>query len=199
MARIAATTHSAVGMSWMPCPSQSITCGGNSGCNRSTPANIACTTLSPCKCGNWRRRILRLAGAIHISISMLPAGSSGMRTSSTSRVKSWSRPVEIDSWIPTRTIRSVIAQYQFGDGGKLHIRGPFVDLADLGIAVILLDRVVFYKTIATKDLHSVAGNPLRYLGGEILAHACFLKEGQSVVLEPGAVVHHEPSGFNLNG
>jgi phosphoenolpyruvate carboxylase len=61
---------------------------------------------------------------------------------------------------------AVAAEHQLGNGGQLHIRCAFVDLADLGVAVILLDRVVLHKAVAAKDLHGVAGNPLGYLGGE---------------------------------
>ena len=36
-----------------------------------------------------------------------------------------------------------VAKNQFGDRLKLHIRGSFVDLSDLGVAVVFLGRIVF--------------------------------------------------------
>src|SRR5580692_11509100 len=40
------------------------------------------------------------------------------------------------------------AQQQFGDGGQLHVRGSLVDLADLGVTPVFLDRIVFGEAVA---------------------------------------------------
>src|SRR6202040_180845 len=39
------------------------------------------------------------------------------------------------------------AHHQFRDSGQLHVRRAFVDFADLGVAPVLLDRIVLGETI----------------------------------------------------
>src|ERR1700691_5436625 len=94
---------------------------------------------------------------------------------------------------------SVVSEHQLGDSGQLHIRCAFVDLPDLGIAVVLLDRVVLDKAIAAKNLDRLAGDALGHLGGKVLAHGRFLEEAKTVVLKAGTVVDEQPGGFDLGG
>ena len=54
-------------------------------------------------------------------------------------------------------------QHLFGDGGQLHVRRAFVDLADLGVAVVLLRRIVAHKSIAPEDLDALACGALGHL------------------------------------
>jgi hypothetical protein len=47
----------------------------------------------------------------------------------------------------------LFSQHQLRDGRKLHVRRPLVDLADLGVAPVLLDGIVLSEAVATVDLN----------------------------------------------
>src|SRR6202021_4223040 len=67
-----------------------------------------------------------------------------------------------------RNPRLLVPEHKLGDRRELHIRRAFVDLADLGVAIILLHRVVLAEAVAAKDLHRLVGNTPRHLGGDDL-------------------------------
>src|ERR1700722_3296221 len=91
----------------------------------------------------------------------------------------------------------VAAKHQLGYRCQLHVRGAFVDLADLCVAVVLLDGVVLHKAVTAKYLHGVAGDAFGYMRSKVLAHRGFFQEAKSVVLEAGTVINHEPGGFDF--
>jgi len=53
-----------------------------------------------------------------------------------------------------RTTRAcpLLRQNQLGDRAELHVAGAFVDLADLGVAIVLLHRIVLGEAVAAVDL-----------------------------------------------
>src|ERR1700723_3787264 len=93
----------------------------------------------------------------------------------------------------------VAAKHQLGYRCQLHVRGAFVDLADLGVAVVLLDGVVLHKAVAAKYLYGMAGNAFGYLRSKVLARGGFFSETDTGVLETGTVINHEPGGFDFGG
>ena len=48
--------------------------------------------------------------------------------------------------------RLLATQNQLGDGRQLHVRGPFIDLANLGVAPVLLDWIVLGESVSPVDL-----------------------------------------------
>src|SRR3989442_15877683 len=64
----------------------------------------------------------------------------------------------------------VLPQELLRDGVQLHVARPFVNRADLGIAVKLLHRVLLGVAVAAKQLHRERRPPLGDLGGEQLRH-----------------------------
>src|ERR1700676_2200277 len=61
---------------------------------------------------------------------------------------------------------STAFQHLLGNRGQLHIRSAFVDLAHLGIAEVLLGRIVADEAVAAEDLHALAGHALGNLRGK---------------------------------
>src|ERR1041384_7470698 len=98
----------------------------------------------------------------------------------------WSRHPHLD-----------IAQYQLGDGLKLHVRSTFVNLPDLRIAIILLSGIVFRVAVAAVKLDHLRRDVLGYLRGEQLGHSRLLYEVHTSILHPRAVVNHQPRCFEL--
>lgn len=48
---------------------------------------------------------------------------------------------------------ALLSQYQLGDRRELHVGCALVDLADLGVAPVLLDRVILGKSIPAIDFN----------------------------------------------
>src|SRR5580698_9529127 len=46
------------------------------------------------------------------------------------------------------------AEQKFGDGCELHVGRTFVNLADLGVAPVFFDRIVFGEAVAAVDFDS---------------------------------------------
>src|ERR1700693_5929479 len=65
---------------------------------------------------------------------------------------------------PTARSALLAAHHQFCNGLQLHVGGTLVDLADLRIAPVLLDRVVPGKPVAPVDLDGEGGDALSHLG-----------------------------------
>src|SRR5204862_3443892 len=101
---------------------------------------------------------------------------SAMTTSAPARasVSASARPNPRDPPVTsaTRPERSIsIATRQedlFGDHEPLDLRGPFVDLEQLGVAHQLLDRVLLDVAVAAEDLDGVGRHFHRRVGCEAL-------------------------------
>ena len=87
---------------------------------------------------------------------------------------------------------------EFGDGGKLHEAGAFVDFADLGVAVELFYGVVFDETRATKNFNSERSRALGYFAREEFCHGGFFEVVGAGVFEAGGVVDEQAGGFDLH-
>src|SRR5277367_3504145 len=74
------------------------------------------------------------------------------------------------------------AEHLLGDGGQLHIRGAFVDLSDLGVAIVFFGGIVADKSISAEDLHRQARCLLGHLRGKELCHGCLAHIGLAKVL-----------------
>src|SRR5689334_11312578 len=90
-------------------------------------------------------------------------------------------------------------QYELGDGLELHVGCALVDLPDLRIAPVLLDRVVLGKPVSTVDFDRQRGDALGHLGTEEFSHGCFFDEVHAGVFHAGGVVNHEPRRFDFGG
>jgi hypothetical protein len=73
---------------------------------------------------------------------------------------------------------------------QLHVRGAFVDLADLGVAKQFLNRVVADETVAAVQVHCHRGDAFGHFGRENLAHGGFVHEGIVGVTQSCGVVDH---------
>ena len=67
----------------------------------------------------------------------------------------------------------------------MNLRGAFVDLGDLGIAEVALQRHFLGIAHAAVDLHGLMGDPHRRFRGGELGHRCFGAELLALPLEPG--------------
>ena len=63
-----------------------------------------------------------------------------------------------------------LAEDLFGDGLKLHVRGALVDLADLGISIEFLHRIILHEAIAAEQIDRERRHPFGDLRREQLAH-----------------------------
>ena len=81
----------------------------------------------------------------------------------------------------------------------MHVGGAFVDAADLGGAIELLNGVVLHKTITAEELHALAGDTLGHLGHKVLGHRGFFGVRQAGCFAPCGVVDHQPASFDLGG
>jgi hypothetical protein len=86
-----------------------------------------------------------------------------------------------------------------GNGLQLDIAGSLVDLTDLAIAKILLDRELACEAHASQPLDTVRCRSLGHLRSVQLAHGCLLDEWQAGVLELGGVVHHQTRSLDFRG
>src|SRR3954469_305110 len=93
----------------------------------------------------------------------------------------------------------LLSEHQLGNGGQLHVRRTLVDFADLGVAPILLDRIVFGEAVSAVDFDGKGGHALGDLGSEELGHRSLFDEVHTGILHAGAVINHEAGGLEFSG
>src|SRR6266852_1770511 len=86
---------------------------------------------------------------------------------------------------------------QLGNRRQLHIGCSLVDLANLGIAPVLFDWIVFGESVATVDFNRQRGHALGDLRSEQLGHRRFLHKVDTSILHARTVVDHKPCRFDL--
>src|SRR5262249_50644038 len=79
----------------------------------------------------------------------------------------------------------------FCDGLQLQIRRAFIYLADLRVAVQLLDRVVLHISVPAVQIDAERCDTLRDFRREDLAHRGLCKEWVAAVAKPRGLVHHQ--------
>src|SRR5690349_2034126 len=62
------------------------------------------------------------------------------------------------------------------DDEALNLVRAFVNLRDLGVAHVLLNRIVFAVAVASEELHGIGRDRHRHVGGEDLAHRRELRD-----------------------
>src|SRR4051794_13120029 len=75
-----------------------------------------------------------------------------------------------------------VTQQRGGYHQPLDLAGPLVDLGDLRVAEVALDREVGEVAVAAEDLHRLLGGPVGHLGGEHLGHGGVGGEARALVL-----------------
>src|SRR5215210_1138372 len=118
---------------------------------------------------------------------------SAMTTSAPARarVRASTRPRPRDPPVtratrPLKSISSVTREkYLPRDDEPLDLRGPLVDLEQLGVAHELLDRVLLHVAVAAEDLHRVGRDLHRRLGGEALREGGLQRRALAPVEHPG--------------
>src|SRR5205814_4660021 len=85
------------------------------------------------------------------------------------------------------------------DHEPLDLARPLVDLRDLRVAVVALDRELLRVPVAAEDLDRLARLPARHLGGEELRLRPRLGMRKPVLPEPRRPVREEPRRVDLGG
>src|SRR5437764_6905631 len=83
------------------------------------------------------------------------------------------------------------------DHEPLDLARPLVDLGDLRVAVVALDRKFLRVPVAAEDLDRLARLPPRRLGGEELGLRAFLTVRPALLLQPRRAVDEEPRSVDL--
>src|SRR6185437_6985396 len=84
-----------------------------------------------------------------------------------------------------------------GDDEPLDLARSLVDLGDLRVAVVALDRELLRVAVAAEDLDRLARLPPRHLGGEELGLRAGLGVRQVVLLQPRGAVDEQAGGVDL--
>src|SRR5215813_12561013 len=86
-----------------------------------------------------------------------------------------------------------------GDDELLDLRGPLVELGDLGVAEVPLHGVFRDEAVAAVDLDGVRGHTHGHLGGEELGHGRLGPVGQLAVLQESRPPREEPGRLDARG
>src|SRR5438045_3598800 len=86
------------------------------------------------------------------------------------------------------------AEDRSGDHESLDLAGPLVDLRDLRVAVVALDRKLLRVAVAAEDLNRLSRLPPRDLGGEELRLRPGLGVRQPPFFQVGRPVDEQPRG-----
>src|SRR5829696_6916215 len=101
---------------------------------------------------------------------------------------------------PERSISSVTwEKYLPCDHEPLNLRGPLVDLEQLGVAHELLDRILLDVAVAAEDLDCVGGHLHRRVRGEALRERRLQRRALALVEEPRRLPDQQPRGLDLGG
>src|SRR5579872_3555434 len=83
------------------------------------------------------------------------------------------------------------------DDEPLDLTRPLVDLGDLRVAVVALDRELLRVAVAAEDLDRLAGLAARHLRREELRLRALLGVRQALLLAPRGAVDEQPRGVDL--
>src|SRR5215207_2363987 len=99
---------------------------------------------------------------------------------------------------PERSISSVTwEKYLPCDHEPLNLRGPLVDLEQLGVAHELLDRILLDVAVAAEDLDCVGGHLHRRVRGEALRERRLQRRALALVEEPRRLPDEQARRFDL--
>src|SRR5262249_37256482 len=84
-----------------------------------------------------------------------------------------------------------------GDHEPLDLARALVDLGDLGVAVVALDRELLRVAVAAEDLDRLPGLAARHLRRVELRLRARLRVRLAVLLQPRGAVRQEPGGVDL--
>src|SRR5438874_3632106 len=94
---------------------------------------------------------------------------------------------------------SASSQDLLGNCVQLHVAGPFVDRADLRVAVELFHGVLLGVSVPAEQFHRQGRDSLRHLRGEELGHRRLGGVRLARGFEPRRVVYHQPGSLELGG
>src|SRR5262249_52333182 len=83
------------------------------------------------------------------------------------------------------------------DDDPLDLARPFVNLRDLRVTVVALDRELSRVAVAAEDLDRLAGLAARYLRGQELRLRARLRHTHALVLQRSGAVDEQPGGVDL--
>src|SRR5258705_13893549 len=90
-----------------------------------------------------------------------------------------------------------LAEDRARDHEPLDLARPLVDLGDLRVAVVALDRELLRVAVAAEDLDRLAGLPACHLRREELRFGARLRVRLAPVLQPRRAVHEQPRRADL--